>query len=370
MLSDLQLNKLLRLLGTNSPSGNEFQVYDYIVENLNGKCAITQDILGNCYLRIGNDRGLKILITSHCDEVSFQVTDIAPDGFVYFRPVASPDRQTIPGSKVCLVKQGLELIGVVGKKPPHFTKYEEACTVPGINDLWIDFGFDTKEDISRYVEIGDYMVLYSPPMLSFDKTKIISKALDNKVGVFIVTELFERLSKENVPICVIGAVTVQEEVECRGAILAANRVKPDIAFCLDAGLATDIPPMKSIHEFGKLALGAGAGININPENNAKLTSLLETVAIENGLNYQKTVGYRAVKGTETNHIQISANGAATALVCVPERYMHSTVEMCSISDISQTIELLYYAIKSLYNRKKTDFYPVNINGGTEKPVTE
>lgn len=370
MLSNIQLEKLLCLLSINTPTGNEFQIHNYITKYLNDKCTITYDVVGNCYIQVGNPHGLKVLITSHCDEVSFQVTDIDPNGFIYFRKVASPDRHTIPGSKVCLVKKDIELIGVVGKKAPHVMQSEEANSVLDINKLWIDFGFNTKEEVMRYVEIGDYIVPYSQPMLSFDKTKVISKALDNKASVFVVTELLERLSKENIPICVIGAVTVQEEVGCRGAILAANRINPDIAFCLDVGLASDIPTMKSVHEFGKLNLGAGAGINVNPENNVKLTSLLISTAIEHGLDCQKTVGYRAVKGTETSCVQISGAGVATALVSIPERYMHSTVEMCSMQDISQTIDLLYYTIKSLCNKTKEDFIPWDINGVTEKPEKE
>lgn len=154
------------------------------------------------------------------------------------------------------------------------------------------------------------------------------------------------LAKENLSVSVTGIATVQEELGCRGSIVAAHRISPDVAFCLDVGIATDIPSMSTVTEFGQLKLGDGPGININPENNPYLTTLLNNVAKENEICVQNTIGYRPMRGTETGHIQLSNTGVATALISIPNRYMHSPVEMCDTTDVYNTIQLLFNSIKN------------------------
>lgn len=357
MLCDSQIINLFKLLLTNSPSGLESSVSEYLKERIGEKCDIYTDVIGNTYMHCGTCDGLKIMLSSHCDEVSFQVTEIDPKGFVYFRRVASPDRQTVCGERIIVVKKGKQLIGVVGKKSPHVMQEAEALQVPDFNNLWIDFGFSSDVEASKYISIGDYLVPFSEPILSSDNSKIISKALDNKISVFILSEVMNMLAMEKLPFSVTSVATVQEEVGCRGAIIASQQIHPDIAFCLDVGIATDIPSMKKMNEYGHLNLGMGPGININPENNPILVSLLNDVAKENKIKIQRTIGYRPVRGTETGHIQLSNRGVATALISIPNRYMHSPVEMCDLSDVNNAIKLLYKTIKKIEQCNITGFAP-------------
>ncbi len=357
MLTNIQTDNLIELLRTDSPSGQENQVCDYIKKRLQNSCNVYTDVIGNTYMQTGNEDGLKIMITSHCDEVSFQVTKIDENGFVNIRKVASPDRQTIAGEKVVLVGKGIKCVGVIGKKSPHVMQKEEAKEVPEVANLWVDFGFTSYSEANNIVNIGDYLVPYSEPMISFNKTKVISKALDNKISIFILTELMDLLAKEDLSVSVTGIATVQEELGCRGAIVASHRISPDVAFCLDVGIATDIPSMSTITEFGHLKLGAGPGININPENNPYLTTLLNNVAKDGKICVQNTIGYRPVHGTETGHIQLSNIGVATALISIPNRYMHSPVEMCDTTDVCNAIQLLFNSIKKMQELKKLSLIP-------------
>lgn len=357
MLYDSQIKNLFKLLNTNSPSGLESSVSEYLKNRIGTKCNVYTDVIGNTYMHCGTCNGLKIMLSSHCDEVSFQVTKIDNNGFVYFRRVASPDRQTVCGERLIVVKKEKQLIGVVGKKSPHVMQEAEALQVPDINNLWVDFGFSNDKEASKYISIGDYLVPFSEPFLSNNNSKIISKALDNKISVFILSEVMNMLAMENLPFSVTSVATVQEEVGCRGAIIASQHIHPDIAFCLDVGIATDIPSMKNINEYGHLILGMGPGINVNPENNPILISLLNDVAKEKKIDIQQTIGFRPVRGTETGHIQLSNRGVATALISIPNRYMHSPVEMCDLSDVNNSIKLLYHTIKKIEQCKITDFTP-------------
>lgn len=357
MLTNIQIDNLLELLRTNSPSGMENQVSDYVKNRLMNSCNVYTDVIGNTYMQTGNEDGLKVMITSHCDEVSFQVTKIDENGFVNIRKVASPDRQTIAGEKVVLVKKDIKCVGVIGKKSPHVMQKEEAKEVPEVANLWVDFGFMGKEEAASIINVGDYLVPYSDPIINFNRTKVISKALDNKISIFILTELMDLLAKEDLSISVTGIATVQEELGCRGAIVASRRISPDVAFCLDVGIATDIPSMSAITEFGQLKLGDGPGININPENSSFLTTFFTTIAKEKKISVQKTIGYRPVRGTETGHIQLSNMGVATALISIPNRYMHSPVEMCDTMDVYNAIQLLFNSIKQMQDLNKFSLNP-------------
>ena len=149
MLTNIQTDNLIELLRTDSPSGQENQVCDYIKKRLQNSCNVYTDVIGNTYMQTRNEDGLKIMITSHCDEVSFQVTKIDENGFVNIRKVASPDRQTIAGEKVVLVGKGIKCVGVIGKKSPHVMQKEEAKEVPEVANLWVDFGFTSYSEANN-----------------------------------------------------------------------------------------------------------------------------------------------------------------------------------------------------------------------------
>ena len=351
-----QMELLLALLNTNSPSGCERQIVQTLEKYMSEYCETETDVIGNLYMKVGSDRGLglKVMISAHSDEVGMQVVHIDRVGFVYVRNVAGIDKQTIPGSVVVALTKYGEIKGVIGKKSPHVLDGKDKELCPNICDLWIDFGFESDKEALKYIECGDYITLDSNPKISPNSKRIISKALDNKIGVFILAEVIREASKLNLPISVVGVATTQEEVGCRGGFIAANKIMPDIAICLDVGIATDIPKMSRQH-YGELELGKGVGVVQNTNNNEILVRTILDAAKIHNIPVQKTLGHRPSGGTEASLIQLSSGGVATANISIPNRYMHSLVEMCDLRDVRHAVDLLLAELKALSNMSSQDF---------------
>lgn len=345
---------LMRLLNTHSPSGNEAQIVDVLHKEMSNYCRTQTDSIGNFYMYTGLDSELKVMLTAHSDEVGFQIIYIDNKGYVYVRAVASVDPQTIPGSTVVALSDGGEIYGVVGKKSPHVLNGKDKERIPNACDMWIDFGFKSEHEAKKYIKCGDFVTLCSNAKVSCNGQKIISKGLDNKVGVYILTEVIKAISKKNLPMQVVGVATAQEELGCRGAFIAANRIKPDVAFCLDVGIATDIPNMNE-KQYGIFELGRGMGIVNNPNNNSLLVDSLLATANKFDIPVQKIIGHKPSGGTEASLIQLTNNGVATANISIPSRYMHSWVEMCDLQDIANAINLLIAEIEELTSYSKEDF---------------
>lgn len=356
MITKSQLGFLKDILRTSSPSGCEGELTSLLKKRMSNFCEIETDAIGNLYMWASKSNDAPtIMITAHADEVGFQVTHIDSSGFVYFRAVASPDSQTIPGSQVVALTKNGKLFGVIGKKSPHVQDYKERDRSLSISDMWIDFGFETEEEAILHIEYGDYITLYSEPMILGNGKRITSKALDNKICVFVLIEVLIRLNKIDIPLNIVGVATVQEELGCRGSIVAANRINPNIALILDVGIASDIPNM-SKNKYGTFELGKGTGIIRNADNNESLVKTLVKVAEENDIPYQKTIGYKSTGGTESATIQLAKEGITTANISIPNRYMHSGVEMCDLRDIESSAALLVAEIQELAKHIKDDFF--------------
>lgn len=346
MITKSQLGFLKEILRTCSPSGCEDELTSLLKKRMSSFCEIETDVIGNLYMWVSRlTDAPTIMITAHADEIGFQVTHIDKNGFVYFRSVASPDIQTIPGSKVVALTKKGKIYGVIGKKSPHVQDNKEKEKSLHIQDLWIDFGFESDEEANINIEIGDYITLFSEPIISNNQNRIISKALDNKICVFILTETIKRLYNKKIPLNIVCVATAQEELGCRGSIIAANRINPEIAFILDVGIASDIPNM-SKQKYGTFELGKGVGIIRNADNNEELVAILADIAYANKISYQKTIGHRPTGGTESATIQLAKQGIPTANISIPNRYMHSLVEMCDLRDIESAIDLITVSIVS------------------------
>lgn len=358
MLTSEQLDSLKEILSTSSPSGCEGELTSLLKLRMSSLCEIESDVIGNIYMWVSRfKQAPTIMITAHADEVGFQVTHIDNSGFVYFRAVASPDLQTIPGSQVVALTNNGKIYGVIGKKSPHVQDNKEREKSLIISDLWIDFGFESEAEAAQYLECGDYITLFSEPKINHNKTRITSKALDNKICVFILTEIAKKLYSNNLRVNVVCVATAQEELGCRGSIVAANKINPDVAFILDVGIATDIPNM-SKQKYGTFELGKGVGIIRNADNNEHLTSILADIAYTNKISYQKTIGHRPTGGTESATIQLAQQGISTANLSIPNRYMHSQVEMCYLRDVESAIDLITASIVSISES------PINLTNET------
>ena len=340
---------LEQLLSRHSVAGNEESAIkcftDYLTEY---SSEIFRDDLNNCYAILNPLSNKRILIEAHIDEIGFQVTYIDDMGFVYVRQTGGIDCATIPGTQVLIHSYDNKTIpGVIGKRPIHVQKPEEKAKVVELEDLWIDTGLD-KEEVLKHISIGDY-VSFQPNYCRLNKNRIVSKGLDDKIGVYIIAEVLKRLSNVSLNIGVCAAATVQEEVGCKGAKVCVNNIKPQMAISIDVGISTDVPNINK-KRYGDVALGKGPIINCNTDCNNDLIRIVKGVAQNANIDVQLNANHTSTGGTNTSSIQVSHKGVKTLLLSIPNRYMHTQVEMCDIRDVESAIDLIVESI--IYIDKK------------------
>lgn len=341
---------LEKLLMTCGPSGFEFEqakVYrDYLKPFAHD---IRTDVLGNTVARLNPDAKFQFMLSGHYDEIGFQVVSIMPQGLVSFRPVGGIDPLTLPGTGVEILTEKGHIHGVIGRKPIHLQTPDERKAVPKIEDLWIDIGAADKEAAAKLVQVGD-PIAFSRNFEMLSDTVVHSKSLDDKIGAFVIAEAFRQLSKRKIKVGVACVGTVQEELGLRGAITGAFGVNPNAAIAVDVGFATDVPGIKP-ELLGDIKLGAGAELQRNADNNPPLLSRILMVAAKKKIPYQMTTGHRATGGTDTAAIQMTRGGVATALISIPNRYMHTPAEICDLRDVESAVALIVETIASLTGKE-------------------
>ena len=348
---DAKAKKFLEeLLMTCGPSGFEFEqakVYrDYLKPFAHD---IRTDVLGNTIARLNPDAKFQFMLSGHYDEIGFQVVSIMPQGLVSFRPVGGIDPLTLPGTGVEILTEKGHIPGVIGRKPIHLQTPDERKAVPKIEDLWIDIGAEDQKAAAKLVQVGD-PVAFSRNFEMLSKTCVHSKSLGDKIGAFVIAEAFRQLSKRKIKVGVACVGTVQEELGLRGAITGAFGVNPDAAIAVDVGFATDVPGIKP-ELLGDIKLGAGAELQRNADNNPPLLNRILKAAAKHKIPYQMTTGHRATGGTDTAAIQMTRGGVATALISIPNRYMHTPAEICDLRDVESAVDLIVETIASLTGKE-------------------
>ena len=344
----MELEFLNKLLATSSVSGFENQAGKLFLDYLTPFVDSTDtDSMGNCYACVGNnstkDKTVSLLIEAHIDEIGFQVIYIDDRGYIYMRKNGGIDVNCIPGSQVVIqTSSGEELLGIIGKKPIHLIGPDERNKNIELHALWVDIGL-APEEVKKKVSIGD-AIAWKSNMIYLSDKRISSKGLDDKVGIYIISQVLKRLSSsKNDAIQVCGVASVQEEVGNRGAIVCGHKLNPDIAICIDVDFATDVPDCPKT-KFGDIALGKGVVIHRSIDNTNSISLLAEKIAKENNIKYQLSARTLAVGGTNAVVIQQAKNGIKTINLGIPCRYMHTPVELCDLNDIQTAIDLLYNII--------------------------
>lgn len=308
---------------------------------------IDQDVMGNAIAIINEDMPYKIMLAGHCDEIGFMVTHISDEGFLHITSVGGIDRVIVPGSHVRVLTNAGHILGVIGKKAIHLEESKERGKCKKIQDLVVDIGAKDKKDAEELqVEIGN-TVCYAPNFIELYNDIFSSKGCDDKVGMFVVSEVMKILSerKDELTVGVYSVSTVQEEVGCRGAVTSAYNINPDVGIAVDVSWTSDVPGDEK-KELGNIALGKGAILHPSPATNRKLYDLMLRIAQTRGIPYQvQASGYPG--GTDTANIQLSRNGVATSLVSIPNRYMHTTVETCSYKDLVSASQLIAETILNI-----------------------
>ncbi|MBX7157430.1 MAG: M42 family metallopeptidase [Verrucomicrobiae bacterium] len=341
-MREASLNFLQTLLETPSPSGFETKGQrvwlDYVSKFAD---EVETDSYGNCYAILNPKGTPKVLLGGHSDELGFMVNYISDAGFIYFKGIGGVDNTLIRGQRVTVHGRKGSVAGVTGLLAIHLQESDDRKKVPGIHEMYIDVGAGSKKEAEEWVQIGD-AITYSVgfQFLGEGKKRIAARGCDNRIGTFAAAEGV-RLASENrkqLKACVVAASTIQEENGLYGASMAGYRVKPDVALVVDVTHATDIPSC-SKEKFGDVKLGKGPVISFGSANHPMVNERLEKVASKNKMALQREINPRCT-GTDADAIFIQHGGIPTASIGLPNRYMHSPVEVIELSDLEAIGDLL------------------------------
>jgi endoglucanase len=334
------LNFLKELVNSPSPSG-----YEQPAQHIWCKYVrpfvdeIKKDVHGNAIAVINPKGKPRLMFSGHCDEIGLMVNYIDDKGFIYFKTIGGIDTGILPGQRFHIHTKKGPVLGVVGKKAIHLMEDEERKSAgsPKIHSLWLDIGAKNKAEVISTVEIGD-PVTFAVNLEHLKNDLIVSRALDDKMGAFIVAEVLRLVSRKNPKAAVFGVSTVQEEIGIRGAKTSAYGISPDVGIAIDVTHSTDYPDSNP-RRTCEIKLGKGPAISRGANINPVVFETLVNVSKANKIPYQVEAAPGAT-GTDANAIQLNKAGVAAGLVSVPNRYMHTPIEVIALSDLENTAKLL------------------------------
>jgi putative aminopeptidase FrvX len=334
------LEFLKTLVNTPSPVGHETRGQRVWLDYAKQFAEETfSDAYGNCVAVLNKGRGPRIMLAGHADEIAMAVNYIDDNGFLYVKRMGGVDAAIMKAQRVQIHTRSGPVKAVVGNVAPHLSKQEGDPKPPKIHEIFLDIGVSNRKEAEKLVRIGDPITLVDEfDMLRGDLA--VARAFDNRIGTFAVAETL-RLLKEskvklNAEICAVS--NVQEEVGLLGARQIAYSLKPDIALVVDVTHATDYPTVnKSQH--GDIKLGGGPTLTHGGCNHPDVVSRLEDVAAKKKNSIQPEA-MSATSGTDTDVIFWTRGGIASALISLPNRYMHSPVEVINLADLEKIPELM------------------------------
>lgn len=297
--------------------------------------------------KVGDENGPVIMVAGHLDEVGFMVTNIDDKGFLKFQPVGGWWSQVMLAQRVTIVTNKGDITGVIGSKPPHILSPEARKKPVEIKDMFIDIGASSKEEAMEWgVRPGDMVVPYFEFTVMNNKKMLLAKAWDNRIGCAIAIDVLKQLHKENHPNVVYGVGAVQEEVGLRGARTASHKIKPDIGFAVDVGIAGDTPGVTEKEALGKMGKGPQIVIyDASMVSHKGLRDFVTNVADELNIPYQ----FESIPGggTDAGSIHLTANGVPSLAITIATRYIHSHAAMLHRDDYENAVKLITEVIKRL-----------------------
>lgn len=333
----LNLDLLKRLTETPGISGREELVRALVISELRPLVdELSVDPMGNVIAVKRGPGQTKVMLAAHMDEIGFLVKHVDEKGYLRVQPVGGHDPSVLVAQRVFVHTDAHgSLRGVLtsARKPIHLQK-EKAEGAPTLNDLFVDLGL-SAERVSEMVEVGDFVTM--DRTLEVIGDCVVSKALDDRSGLFVMIETMRRLREQNVTVYAVA--TVQEEVGVRGATAAAYTIAPHVNIALDTTLAVELPGTGA-HE-AVTRLGEGVAIKVMDSGhiaNHKLVRHLRTIAQREGIPYQMEVLPGGT--TDAAAMQRARGGSASATLSLPSRYVHTVNEMVTAADIEADINLL------------------------------
>lgn len=353
MLKPAAVSFLKKLLDTPGPSGYESAAANaWRDEAKTFADEVVGDVHGNSMAVVNAKGGPTIMLAGHIDEIGVIITYIDDDGFVYIAPIGGWDPQVLVAQRIRFVGRNGEVMGAVGKKPIHLMKPDEREKASKMTDLWVDIGATTRAQAEAVLSIGDAGVIDSRT-LDFPNDRIVSRSIDDRIGAFVVLEALRRYAAEPGEARVVAVATTQEEIAYRGggALVGAQRVNPAMAIVVDVTFATDHPGIEK-KELGHSPLGSGPVLTRGSVVSPVAFRILRDTAELARIPFTLHAAGRETS-TDADAIHLAREGVATALLSVPNRYMHSPNEMVSLVDLDHAATLIAAACRAVTH--ETDF---------------
>lgn len=349
-MSQYDWNLLEELCGIHAVSGREDLATRFVrafVEPLAER--VNVDNLGNVVAILEGSKhpDYKLMLQAHMDELGLIVRNITDDGFLLFERVGGIPEKSLLGERLDILTDTGQLIpAYVGPKSHHITSKEEKFVVPKVHDMFLDVGLSSREEVEKLgIQVGD-PVTYHPNYHRIGNGLIISKALDNRVSVFILLELLKRFSKKRPAVTVVFSFPVLEEFSIRGSLPTVNLTKPDAIINLDITVATDTPIDSPLHPVKagkgpamKMMDFHGRGTLGGMFSSPKLRRFIEKKAKEMKIPLQREVIIGVITDPAFQQY-LGEQGYVIAGLSIPQRYTHSAISSCHEGDIGQAIELL------------------------------
>jgi putative aminopeptidase FrvX len=341
---------LFKYLNNASPTGFETSGQKLWLEYIKPYTdSYIQDNYGTVAAVINPDAPYKVVIEAHADEISWFVNYISDDGYIYVIRNGGSDHQIAPSKRVNIHTDKGIVKGVFGWPAIH-VRNKQNDIKPELKNIFIDIGADNKKEVEGMgVHVGSVITFEDELMYLKDKKYLVGRALDNRIGGFMIAEVARMISekKDEIPFGLYIVNSVQEEVGLRGAQMIAEKIKPDVAVITDVCHDTQSPLYNKI-ESGDQKAGSGPVLTFGPAVQNNLLKMLMDTAKKNKITYQRSAASRAT-GTDTDAFAYSNEGVPSALVSLPLKYMHTTVEMVHMKDVQAVIDLLYKFVTTLNN---------------------
>ncbi|MBL9126870.1 MAG: M42 family metallopeptidase [Verrucomicrobiales bacterium] len=356
-MREASLKFLETLLNTPSPVGHEARGQrvwlDYVAEFADETFS---DHYGNCVAVLNKGGSPRVMLAGHADEIALVISYIDDNGYLYVRRMGGVDPVVSKAQRVHVHTAGGPVLGVIGNVAPHLTKSDGDKKYPKIDELFVDIGVGSKKEAEKVVRIGNPVTLVD----EFAKLRgdlAVARAFDNRIGTFAVAETLRLLKQEakglKAEVCAVS--NIMEEIGLLGARQIAYTLKPDVALVVDVTHATDYPSVsKTLH--GDIRLGQGPTLTHGGANHPEVVRRLEKVADDLGVSLQHEA-QSGTSGTDTDAIFWTRGGIPSALISLPNRYMHSPVEVVNLKDLECIPRLMAGFAKSL---KKGEEFKVRI----------
>jgi endoglucanase len=356
-MREQSLDFLKELVNTPSPVGHEARGQRVWLGYAKQFAEETfSDAYGNCVAVLNKGGSPRLMLAAHADEIAMAVNYITDDGYIYVRNMGGVNAAITKAQRVMIHSRKGPVKGVVGNVAPHLMREEKDPKPPKIYDLFIDIGVSTRAGVEKLVQIGDPITL-RPEFDLLRNDLAVARAFDNRIGTFAVAEALRLLKQSNIKlkaeVCAVS--NVQEEVGLLGARQIAYSLKPDVALVVDVTHATDYPTINK-QQHGDVKIGKGPAITHGGCNHPEVVARIESVAKAKKIRLQHEAMSNS-SGTDTDAIFWTRGGIASALISLPNRYMHSPVEVVSLKDLELIPQLLAGFAASL---KKGEQFKVKI----------